>query len=59
MISNVERDLCSKYNHLYTKDEMLKLHFLLDIIQTIGYNVRELWLSVLVKGRQRQMKFIW
>jgi hypothetical protein len=38
---------------------MLKLHVLLNIIQTIGYNGREVWLSELVKGRQRQMKFIW
>ena len=56
MISNGERDLDIKYNNLYIKDEMLKLHVLLNIIQTNGYTGHEVRLSVLVKERQRQMK---
>ena len=44
-----------RYN-LHIKDEILKLHVLLNIIQTISYSGRAGRLSILVKGRQRHTK---
>ena len=57
MISNGERDLNTKIQQFTHKNEVLKLHVLLNIIQTISYTGREVRLSKLVKGRQRQIKF--